>query len=171
MSGTIVFLHERGWGRIRLDTGEVVFFCAKFVERKSVRCFRELRDGDRVLVGSVVQGEAHSVRWFEGGQTLLDAFLRTARDLRVDQPTGPCTWFAPRQQVYVPISLRTVWASARQAAQDAGLRPAEVEISAMLTAAQAQLPLLTYEDWQRPLDQKLGNRPRFVESGKRKRAA
>lgn len=62
--GVITFLHQRGYGRIRLDNGVDLFFCAGFVDRVSERLFNDLRVGDEVIVGRQIGNEARNVRWF-----------------------------------------------------------------------------------------------------------
>jgi hypothetical protein len=72
MTGTIVRLHNRGIGSIRIDDGLTVFFCAGRVSRRSFRPFRDLRVGDSVTVDRIDADDprglrAYGVRWLKDG--------------------------------------------------------------------------------------------------------
>jgi hypothetical protein len=57
MTGVVVFLSRRGWGRLRLENGEDMFFAGAFVDRGS-QAFDAFQLGDVVEVLS-----PRSLRW------------------------------------------------------------------------------------------------------------
>jgi hypothetical protein len=69
MTGTITFLHPRGFGFILADDGTRLFFASRFVDWESARRFNELTTGDRVTIGAMAASssgsylEAQRVRW------------------------------------------------------------------------------------------------------------
>lgn len=69
MKGTVMYVHERGYGTILTDDGERLFFAARHVDRTSYRPFDDLRPGDVVSIGTISNSttgphrEAGHVQW------------------------------------------------------------------------------------------------------------
>jgi hypothetical protein len=66
MTGFVVYLNRRGFGRVRAGDGGVYFFAAAGVERSAGRPFDHLRVADRVAF-ELAGGEAVDVRWIDDG--------------------------------------------------------------------------------------------------------
>jgi hypothetical protein len=92
-------------------------------------------------------------------QRIVDAILLHARGYhwRVDQHTGPCQWFAIPFSGARPVTVIRVWTVARHAAKSTGVHCHERDLARVIRLVQAQVPLLTYEEW---LGAEFSNQPR-----------